>query len=54
MTTGSPASGRGDIQRVVVADVAQIASHSCMAVGERESGRIVVEYSRGPGGDRMA
>ncbi len=54
MATGSPASGRGDIQCIVVADVAQIAGDRRMTIGEWKTRRAVIENSRGPCGDRMA
>lgn len=48
------AIGRRDIQSIVVVDVAQTAGNRGMAIGQREAGRIVVEHSCGPRGDRMA
>jgi hypothetical protein len=54
MAAGSSACSRGDIQSVVVANVAQIASHRRMAVGQGEAGSRVIEYARGPGGDWVA
>jgi len=54
MTTGSAASSRRDIQRIVVVDVAQIASHCGMTIGQWKSSRVVVENSGRPCRDRMA
>ena len=54
MAARSSASGRGDIQSVVSADVAQTAGHGGVRIGQRESRRIVIENSRRPGSDRMA
>jgi len=53
MAAGVSAIGRGDRQSVVVIDVAQIAGHGGMRIGEREAGRTVIKNSRRPGGDRV-
>ena len=54
MALGVPAIGRGDRQRIVVIDVAQIASHVGVAIGQLEAGRAVVKNSRRPCGNRVA
>ena len=54
MAAGVPAIGRRDRQRIIVADVAQIASHGRMAIGQWEAGCIVIEDPRSPGGNRVA
>ena len=54
MAARSSASGWGDIQRIVCADVAQTAGHAGVRVGQRESGGIVIKNPRRPGSDRMA
>lgn len=48
------AVGGRNRQRIVVIDVAKIAGHVGMAVGQREAGGVVIENSRGPGGDGVA
>jgi hypothetical protein len=48
------AIGRRDRQIVVVIDVAQIAGHVGVPVGQREPGRSVIEDSCRPCGDRVA
>lgn len=54
MATRSAASSWCDIQRIVVVDVAQIARHGGMTIGQRKSSRVVVENSGGPRCDRVA
>lgn len=54
MAAGIPAIGWSDAQRIVAVDVAQIAGHSRVAVGQGEARRGVVEYSSRPGGDWVA
>jgi hypothetical protein len=49
-----PAIGRPDRQRIIIINVAQIAGHVGMPIREREAGRAVVKYPRGPGGYRVA
>jgi hypothetical protein len=48
------AIGRGDRKCVIVIDVAKIAGHGCVAVGQGETGGVVIENSRGPRGDGVA
>ncbi len=48
------AVGRCGRQRIIVIDVAQIAGHVGVTIGEQEAGGAVVENSRGPSSDRMA
>jgi len=49
-----PAIGRRDLQIVVVVDVAGCASHVGMAVGQRKSRGIVIEFRTQPTVKRMA
>jgi len=54
MAAGISAIGRGDRKRVIVIDVAKIAGHGCMAVGQGETGGAVIENARGPRCDWVA
>jgi len=54
MATGISAISRRNRQCIVVVDVAQGASYAGVCIGQRESGGVVIEDSRGPGGDRVA
>ena len=54
MATGITAIRWGNRQTVVVIDVAQIAGHVGMPVGQREPGCTVIENARGPRRDGMA
>lgn len=49
-----PAIGCSDHQAVIVVDVAKIAGHVGMPVGQRETRGGVTEHARGPRRDRMA
>ena len=46
--------GRRDLQRIVIVDVAEIAGHVRMPVGQREAKGGVVKRSRRPGRNRVA
>ena len=46
--------GWSNRQGVIIINVAQVAGHIGMAIGEQKTGGAVVENSRGPGRDRMA
>ncbi len=48
------AIGGGNRQTVVVVDVAEIAGHVGVPVGQGEAGRAVIEHACGPGGNRVA
>ena len=48
------AIGRGDLQRIVIVDVAEIAGHVRMPIRQREAKRGMVKLSRRPGRDRVA
>ena len=48
------AVGCGNRQTVVVVDVAQIAGHVGVTIGQQESGSAVIEHPRGPGCNRVA
>ena len=54
MAAGIAAIRRGNRQTVVVIDVAQIAGHVGMPVGQWESGGTVIEDARGPRRDGVA
>jgi len=54
VATGVSAIGRGDRKCVIVIDVAKIAGHGCMAVGQGETGGAVIENARGPRCDWVA
>ena len=54
VAAGISAIGRGDGQCIVVTDVAQVAGHGHMAIGQWEAGRGVIENARGPGRNRVA
>jgi hypothetical protein len=53
MAAGIPAIGGRNRQRIVVIEVAQIAGHIGVPVGQREPGRVMVKHSRGPGSNRV-
>ena len=54
MASGISAIGRENRQRIVVVDVAQIAGHVGVAIGQQETCRAVIEKSRRPGRNRVA
>lgn len=54
VAAGVPAIRWGDLQVVVVVDVAGSARNIGVAVGERETGRVVIEFCVEPSIERMA
>ena len=48
MASGIAAVGRRDLEVVVVADVAGNAGHVRVTVGQRKSGRVVIEFRTEP------
>lgn len=54
MAAGVSAVGRCDRKRVIVIDVAKIAGHGCMAVGQGKTCGAVIENAGGPGCDWVA
>lgn len=53
MAAGIPTIRRGNLQIVVVVDVARTARHRGMTIGQRKSGTVVVELRARPGIERM-
>jgi hypothetical protein len=54
VAAGITAIGGRDAQGVIAADVAQTASRSRVAIGQRETRCRVIEHARGPGDDWVA